>query len=102
MRDEAVPQARYVDLGVGAEQPLVERGDDVWILVRCQDVAQVLVRELLAHRDQQGVVRHVAGGIDQRAFAVGDDEELVGLHGVAFGVVDEDEEIRISVVCSKL
>ncbi len=41
-----------------------------------EEVSQVIEREELAHRDDQGVVGHLPGGIDHRACAIGHDQEL--------------------------
>jgi hypothetical protein len=44
VRDEADPQLRRVGLGVGGHQPAVDGGDDVGVLVRQEQVAQLGVR----------------------------------------------------------
>ncbi len=41
------------------------------------------------HLHEQPVIGHVAARIDQRPLAVIDDQELVGLHGLASGIIHQ-------------
>jgi hypothetical protein len=54
-------------------------------------------RKKPAHRDDQRVVGHLPCGIDHRAYAVGDDQELVCLNRLAFRTVDQVVEHQADV-----
>lgn len=83
VRHEALPHARDHELRAGRREPAVERGNDVRVGVRRDDVRQLLRREMARHAQKELVERQVAAGVDDGAGAVVDDEELVRLHGVA-------------------
>ncbi len=89
VRQEAFPHARDQDVAVRAREPAPGRGDDVRVRVRGQHIVELLGREVLVHRQVQRVVRHVAARVDQRAVAMVDDEELVGLDRLVVVVVDQ-------------
>ena len=42
VRDETLPQSRYNDLAVGANQPFVQRGDNIRILVGSDHIVEAL------------------------------------------------------------
>ncbi len=95
---ETLPQGGDVEGALGGGEPFVERGDDVRILVRGEDILQLLEGEKPVHGHDQGVVGHVAGRVDQRALAVGDDEKLIGLHRLACGIIHQIVEHQTLVV----
>ncbi len=82
MWNEALPDGRRQQCTFGADQPFVDGGDDVRVLVRGEDVLQFAEVEVFAHGHHQGVVGHVAARVDERAMTVSDDQELVGLHSL--------------------
>ncbi|MNJ63497.1 hypothetical protein D3C77_594030 [compost metagenome] len=98
VRQEAGPQARADDLGLGVQQPLVQRGDDVRVLVRGEDVGQVLHRHVLGQLQRQRGVGQVAARIEQHVLLVVDDQELVGLNTLTDDQIVETQALVAAVI----
>jgi len=80
MGRETLPDARDHELGPGRRHPAVQRGNDVGVGVRDQQVAEFAGREVLRHAQEQLVEGQVASGVEDGARAIVDDQELIGLH----------------------
>ena len=97
--DEAQPQLGGVGVGVGGHQPAVDGGDDVRVLVRQEQVAQLGVRAEQAERlRQHAVVDLVATRIEQHRVGAVDDQVLVGLHREATREVLEQHVLVVAGV----
>jgi hypothetical protein len=84
VRHKALPQLGHVQFcGRCGRHPAVERADDVRVGVRGQDGRELRWREVARHRQVQLAVGQVAARIDDGAGVFVDDEELVGLNGLA-------------------
>ena len=83
MRGKTHPELGDVEASLRARHPAIERGNDVGVSVRGQNLAQVLHRKIAPNRQQQFVIRSIATRVDQRACVAMHDEELVGLHRLA-------------------
>ncbi|MNR26183.1 hypothetical protein D3C85_1433770 [compost metagenome] len=83
MRHEALPHARDHEAGLGAAHPAVERGNDVGVGMRGNHIRQPGRREVAHHAHEQFVEGEVAAWVDDGAGVAVDDQELVGLHGLA-------------------
>ena len=81
--DEALPQRRAVGLGVGGHQPAVGGGDDVGILVRQEQVAQLAAAQVPHRRRHHPVVDLVPTRIEDEPGPAMDDQVLVRLDGEA-------------------
>ncbi len=80
MRHEAQPQRGDVRGGVGGHQPAIDRGDDVRVLVREEQVAQPAAAQGREGLRQNLGIDLVPAGIEQHGLAVMHDEVLVRLH----------------------
>lgn len=98
VRQEARPQLGADHPGAGVQQPLVEGGDDVRVLVRSEDVVQLLQRKAFRQFQRERRVGQVAAGIEQQVLAVVDDQELVGLDPFAADEVIETQALVAAVV----
>ena len=79
MGREAFPDARNHELGARRGQPAIQRGDDVRVRVRGDQIGKLLRREIARHAHVEFIEGQVAARIDDGAFVVIDDQELVGL-----------------------
>ena len=80
VRDETLPQSRHNDLAVGADQPFVQRGDNVRILVGSDHIVEALHVHVVADTHEQCRIGEVAARVDQCSMVTVADQELVGLH----------------------
>ncbi len=96
VRGKPGPEGGNHQLGLGGGHPAVERGDDVGVGMRGQDVVELARRDVFAHGQAELVVGHVSARIEDDSFPVINDQELVGLH--RFFVGDEIGEQHASVV----
>lgn len=99
MRHEALPDARDDELGRRRGQPAIERGNDVRIGVRGDQVEELLRLEVARAGRQQFVEGQVAARVDDGAMVVVHDQELVGLDGISdlFHQVREHETDMVRV-----
>ncbi len=91
VRGEALPDARDHQLGLGAGHPAVQRGDDVGVGMRGDQVRELARHEVLRHVEEQLVEGQVAARIDDGAGVTVADQELVGLHGLSIA----RDEVRV-------
>ncbi|MPM34448.1 hypothetical protein SDC9_81031 [bioreactor metagenome] len=78
---KTLPDARDHQMGACAGHPAVQRGNDVRVGVRGDQVRQAVGREVLGHAHEQLVERQITARIDDRAGVAVDNQELIGLHG---------------------
>ena len=88
MGGEARPQLGNHQRRVGAGQPPIERGDDVRIGMRSDQVGQVLRREVVRKRQIQLVESDRPTRVDHGAHAVVNNQKLIGLYGLTV-LIDE-------------
>ena len=73
----------YISTSVVATFPflvVIDRGNNIRIGMRCQNVFHIFRWNVLCHSHQQTVERHVAARIQQGGVAMIDNQKLVGLH----------------------
>lgn len=89
VRHKPLPHARDQDVAARTREPSSGGGNDVRVGMRGEHIVELLRRKVAVHRQEERVVCHLAAWVDERAVAVVDDEELVGLHRQSVVVVDE-------------
>src|SRR5690606_22362393 len=98
VRQEARPQFGADHPCAGVQQPFVQGGDDVRILVGGEDVGQVLHRNVLGQFQRQRGIGQVAARVQQQVLLVVGNQELVGLHAVAADQIVEHQALVGTVV----
>ena len=97
VRCKALPDARDDQLCARAAHPAIQRGDDVRVGMRGNQIGELLRREMPRHAHEQLVESQVATGINDGARAVVHDQELVGLNRLTV-LLDEVGEHQTDVV----
>src|SRR5690606_40465689 len=98
VRQEACPQLGADHPRTGVQQPFVQGGDDVRVLVRGEDVGQVLHRNVLGQFQRQGGVGQIAARVEQQVLLIVSDQELVGLNAFAADQVIEHQALVAAVI----
>ena len=97
VRCKALPDARDDQLRARAAHPAVQRGNDVRVGMRGNQIGELLRRKMPRHAHEQLVESQIAAGIDDGSRAVVHNQELIGLNGLAV-LLDEVGEHQADVV----